>query len=54
LELRAKDLRFSREEAGELLRRMPEIELADGEALVARTEGLAAGLQFAAFGPQGQ
>jgi ATP/maltotriose-dependent transcriptional regulator MalT len=55
-ELRAADLRFTQEEAGELLRETAGPEMADAAvaALTARTEGWAAGLQLAALSLQGQ
>lgn len=56
-ELRATDLRFTAEEAAELLRGLigPETELPDDAAatLATRTEGWAAGLQLAALSLQG-
>ncbi|PKL76422.1 MAG: LuxR family transcriptional regulator, partial [Candidatus Melainabacteria bacterium HGW-Melainabacteria-1] len=54
-ELRAKDLRFSVVEVGEFFRKVMEIALPEPDiaALEARTEGWAAGLQFAALALQG-
>jgi LuxR family maltose regulon positive regulatory protein len=55
-ELRAADLRFSRDEAAALLNGAPGPALAAGEVdtLAARTEGWAAGLQLAALALRGQ
>jgi len=54
-ELRAVDLKFSYAEIGDFFRRVMEITLAESDiaALEARTEGWAAGLQFAALALQG-
>ncbi|MDP2815182.1 MAG: AAA family ATPase, partial [Rectinemataceae bacterium] len=54
-ELRARDLKFSYAEVGDFFRRVMEITLAESDiaALEARTEGWAAGLQFAALALQG-
>jgi len=54
-EFRAKDLRFSYEEVGDFLRRVMGISLTESDvaALETRTEGWAAGLQFAALAIQG-
>ncbi len=54
-ELRARDLKFSYAEVGDFFRRVMEISLAESDiaALEARTEGWAAGLQFAALALQG-
>jgi LuxR family maltose regulon positive regulatory protein len=54
-EIRAQDLRFSREEATEFLDRTMGLNLSAGEvaALEERTEGWAAGLQLAALSMQG-
>ena len=54
-ELRAKDLKFSSAEVGNFFRRVMEITLpeADISMMEARTEGWAAGLQFAALALQG-
>jgi LuxR family transcriptional regulator, maltose regulon positive regulatory protein len=55
-ELRAAELRFTTEEAGELLRQATGSDLPDAavSTLAARTEGWAAGLQLAALSLQGQ
>ena len=54
-ELRARDLKFSVAEVGDFFRRVMEIALPESDvaALEARTEGWAAGLQFAALALQG-
>ena len=54
-ELRARDLKFSYAEVGDFFRRVMEISLEESDiaALEARTEGWAAGLQFAALALQG-
>lgn len=54
IEIRAQDLRFSRDETGEFLRRTISMDLAadDLAALEERTEGWAAGLQLAALALQ--
>ncbi len=51
VELRESDLRFDRVEAGEFFARFPQVDLDDSqvERLAERTEGWAAGLQFAAL-----
>jgi len=56
LEVRAQDLRFSREEAAEFLNRTMALNLSatDVAALEARTEGWAAGLQLAALSLRGR
>ena len=55
VELRESDLRFSRGEAEEFFERFPEVDLAADqvERLAERTEGWAAGLQFAALSLRG-
>jgi LuxR family maltose regulon positive regulatory protein len=54
VELRERDLRFNEDETAALLREAAGLELpaASLAALLARTEGWAAGLQPAAFSPQ--
>ncbi len=54
LELRQADLRFTREEAGAFLDRVADLSLSpdDVDALTARTEGWAAGIQMAALSMQ--
>jgi LuxR family maltose regulon positive regulatory protein len=56
VELRESDLRFSPSEAEEFFDRFPEVDLAADqvERLVERTEGWAAGLQFAALSLRGR
>ncbi len=56
IEIRAKDLRFSAEEAAQFLNQTMGLELStqDVEALETRTEGWAAGLQLAALSMQGR
>jgi len=56
IEIRAQDLRFSKEEAGEFLNRTMDLELSgdDVSALEERTEGWIAGLQLAALSMQGR
>ena len=56
VELRESDLRFDRDEAAEFFARFPEVELDRGhvELLAERTEGWAAGLQFAALSLAGR
>jgi LuxR family maltose regulon positive regulatory protein len=55
VELRESDLRFSRSEAEEFFERFPEVDLAADQVdrLAERTEGWAAGLQFAALSLRG-
>ncbi|PKL10065.1 MAG: hypothetical protein CVV51_00390 [Spirochaetae bacterium HGW-Spirochaetae-7] len=55
IEIRAKDLKFLYAEVDDFFRRVMEIDLAESDiaALEARTEGWAAGLQFAALALQG-
>jgi LuxR family maltose regulon positive regulatory protein len=56
IEIRAQDLRFSKEEAAEFLNRTMDLELSvdDISALEERTEGWIAGLQLAALSMQGR
>jgi LuxR family maltose regulon positive regulatory protein len=56
VELRESDLRFDRDEASRFFARFPEVELDDShvERLAERTEGWAAGLQFAALSLAGR
>jgi LuxR family maltose regulon positive regulatory protein len=56
VELREADLRFDRSEAGQFFARFPQVDLDDShvERLAERTEGWAAGLQFAALSLAGR